>query len=293
MVNTIKNKGNPSGEFEAFVEKLERTPSPSSIKGYQTQYNKIYGGIGKNISEATVEELTAFIDTIESKNTKKNLLNIMVMVKKQSNKAEADILYDLREALRDDIMVKVQEKNEVLEKTLPSYEDMLTYISGLTGKAFIVNYLFLNYYVRNKDVDVQITTDKNTDTTKGNWLVVTGVNSVEYIRNDYKTVKAHGSQTHHIKNKKFYQTVKTFMGDDTVKRLFDGKQISKEVKDLTYKELTETQFLKVLVYHFTEQLDVHTLLQIEKLRGTNMNLLLRNYNIRFQVPTFTEETEDD
>lgn len=293
MVNTVKNKGNPSGEFEAFVEKLERQPSPSSIKVYQTQYNKIYNGIGKNIRDASVEELTGFVEGIESKNTRKNLLNVMVMVLKQTDPEKAKILYDMREALRDDITTVVQEKNEVLEKTLPSYDDMLKYVSGLTGKAFVVNFLLINFFVRNLDMDLQITTDKNTDTTKGNWLVITGINSIEYIRNEYKTARAHGAQKHHIKNKKFYQQIKTIMGDDTVKRLFDGKQVSKEIKNLTYKGLTETQILKVIVYHFTEQLDVHKLSEIERSRGTNMNLLLKNYNIRFQVPTATDDTEDD
>jgi hypothetical protein len=106
--------------------------------------------------------------------------------------------------------------------------------------------------------------------------------SVDYIRNRYKTIGTHGAQLHTIRDKKFVSIVKDILSDRSEAKMFDIKQADKALRKYTYKGLSESEYFKILVCHLYETRQVSKLYKMGETRGTNIDVILRNYNLNYQ-----------
>ena len=138
-------------------------------------------------------------------------------------------------------------------------------------KAYIINYLLLNYFVRNKDINLTITLDVPNDTKK-NYLYLYKNNSIQYIRNDYATIETYGIQKHKIKDNKLYiSCVKLLKNEREINLLKANKgryvsNIGDEIRNQTYEKLGESNYFKILC----NGADEAQLTEMCKIRGLNV-----------------------
>ena len=287
-------------EFKDFSDNMEREATESTLKLYKSQYGTIRSNFDKPIKKVPNKDLIDWVMTAKTKggkemsiNSKKNLLNIMVMAKKQVSYKDYKELYDAREKLRGDVDSDMKTKHEKMSMSdVPDYHELVKYLATQSNAAYIINYLLLYYCVRNRDLDLTISEYQGEIPDTGNHLLIDG-DKVIYARNDYKTVKTHGQLVFKIAAKLFVKTVKKlYEGGETT--ILKTKALDKEIRTYTYKNLSETEICKVVIYHFLMGNHYSNVFEISKRRGTSVETLLMNYNFKYQdIPaSVLKETQE-
>jgi len=143
---------------------------------------------------------------------------------------------------------------------------------------YIINYILLNYNTRIMDLDVKLVNKKPKDT-EHNYFY-RRKNDIQYIRNIYKTSKTYGQKIHIIKNKSF---LKCF--DEMIKNqdelLYDFKQDPKQLQRYMKKKIlfgyNQSDIAKIIL---SDKNNLSQAIKIGKNRGTDLNTLNQNYNIK-------------
>lgn len=275
-------------EFDDFIVNLDRPVTPGTAKAYRSQYLTIRANFDKPLFEVSNSEFLEYLNKATTKagkpltvNTQKNLMNIMVMVKKQIDEDQYKELYELREKLREDVSTELKAKHENLDTdNMVKYDELVQYLKLQTHASYVINYILLHYCTRNRDLNVTIDELKDEIPNEGNWLLI-AADKVIFVRNDYKTFGAYGQLVFDITQKLFAKYVKQlYKRGDT--RLLKSKTFDKEIKGYTLKGLSETQICKIAVYHFLTNNRYSEVLEVSKRRGTSLEALLQNYNLHFK-----------
>ena len=275
-------------EFDEFVMNLDRQVTPGTMKSYRSQYLIIRANFDKSLKEVSNSEFINYLGNATTKggkqmstNTKKNLMNLMVMVKKQVNEEEYRELYELREKLRKDVNVELKEKHENLDiDNIVKYDELVQFLKLQTNTSYIINYILLHYCTRNRDLNLTIAERKDEIPDTGNWLLIDD-DKVIFVRNDYKTFGTYGQLIFDIQQKLFIKHVKTlFKKGDT--KLLKSKTFDKEIRGYTMKGLSETEICKIVIHHFLTSNRYSEVLEISKRRGTSLDALLQNYNFHYK-----------
>ena len=206
-------------EFDFFVKEIA-DKSVNTIKNYKTAYKKLMsiigGGEGASISKAEEKKIVKKIREKEkNRNTQQSLINIAIMVKRQQKRDDIEALIEAREENKKMIIKMVQAKNVALQSSLPSYEKIQEYTDMLydTGRwtDFVINYLLINYQVRNQDLVFDIVRFKrDTQDTDRNFMWVSN-KKVVYTRNQYKTADTYGKKTITITDSKLVVAMKRIL----------------------------------------------------------------------------------
>lgn len=261
----------------------------NTVRTYVSNYNRLRKSFDKDIVDVSNMDLIEHISKQESSNTKNGFVTVAIQVKRMNNKDITD-LTDYRETLKVSILTEIKKKNSALLEILPEYSDLVEYTERLfdTGDyvGFVINYLLLNYNVRNLDLDFKITTKLNDSTDEQTNYMVIMPSKVLYIRNRYKTKETYGSKTHKITDEKFtfaikkiYQTIKKSDSEEYINPIIPNVgTIGYRIQSLTYKSLGEGAYVKIAINHFRD--DVDTLQRISDNRGTSLATLLVDYNIQ-------------
>jgi hypothetical protein len=246
---------------------------------YVSKYKKAQSfGINHVMSDGTIINK---LDTIDDKpNNILAYLNVMLSIKKYLG-MDVIQLKSKRSSLLETYNKELSYTNKNNLKTdLPTISDLVKYTEELYNdqkwKYYIINYLLLMVSCRNKDLDCIVTKIAPTDNKK-NYLYLTS-NTVEFIRNDYKTAYKYGTKTHVCDNKGFVYAVKQFLGNNEQRRLLtdhNTTNISKYVSIATYQGIGSGRYNKIAV----READLNRLIQIGNNRGTSTNVLLDNYFI--------------
>jgi hypothetical protein len=255
--------------------------SANTIKAYITQYNKLYKLLSKDIADTSQKKLMDTIKEIDNANSRQALLNIGILIR--TNK-ELDIkdLIKYRDSLKVDIKSAQRENNQVLQETLPTYDELEEYTESLKGKNdlyFILNYLLMNYNVRNEDLHFKlITRKKEAKDTNFNYIWLSP-RKVEYIRNVYKTANhkgdIYGQKLYIIPDKPFMSAVRRLIKDNWESPSME--QMPFIIKKATLMGIGEGKYNKIIVNHFRN--DINMLKQISERRGTSITTLLDSYDI--------------
>ena len=94
--------------------------------------------------------------------------------------------------------------------------------------AFLVNYLLINFGVRNQDIDLIITIDKEDVRPNDNYLLVQK-STIKYIRYNYKTSETYGAKQNVIRSAKVMRACMELLGDEPNPLLLarnNGKRIA-------------------------------------------------------------------
>ena len=274
-------------EFDNFVINLDRPLGAGTLKAYKSQFLVIRYNFDIPLFEISNKQFLDYLESATTKggkvlslNTKKNLLNIMVMVKKQVNEKDYKELYDLREKLRGDVNTAIKDKHENLDiDNMVKYDELVKFLNIQSNISYIINYLLLYYCIRNRDLDLTISEYENEIPDSGNHLLI-DKDKIIFVRNDYKTVSTHGQLKFDINGKTFVKFVKQMhkRGDT---KLLKTKALDKEIRGYTMQGLSETEICKIVVHNFLMNNKYSEVFEISKRRGTSIDTLLQNYNFKY------------
>lgn len=261
--------------------------SVNTQKSYKTQYNKLYKLLGKDVSEASEKKLIEVVLEQPNNNQRQALINIGILIRRLPiNKLSTTKLEALREKLKGNLKEDVKEKNAVLKDTLPSYSELVEYTDYLWDKMewkdYIINYLLINYQVRNQDLVFEIVDKKKlTKDTDKNYMWITP-KKVVYTRNVYKTAFKYGKKTDTITDPKFILAMKRVYAcskrdEECGVFIPTLSQVGYYIRKATYKQLGETAYVKIIINHFRK--DLTKLKEISENRGTSLTTLGENYDI--------------
>ena len=271
-------------EYDKFMKSVE-DKSTATQKQYRIQYNKLYKLLDKPVNETSENKILEIVKEQSNVNNQQALLNIGLVVRKLYG-LSVKKLEDFREKNKKTITADIKKKNVELKETLPSYDDLIQYTEILWESSewtdYIINYLLINYQVRNEDLDFTIIKRKKdaNDTTKNYIWLQSG--KVTYIRNRYKTDKTYKKKVNVITNKQFITAIRRVLGcqDSELKcGIFipNKNAIAYYIIKATYKQLGEGKYVKIIINHFRKNLD--KLKEISENRGTSLNEILKSYDI--------------
>jgi hypothetical protein len=263
-------------ELELFKESLS-DKSVNTQKAYITQYKKLYALLGKDIGETSQKKLMDTVKEIDNANSRQALLNIGILIRTAKSLDIKDLL-KYRDSLKVDIKTAQKQNNVTLSETLPTYEELEEYTESLKGKNdinFIINYLLMNYNVRNEDLHFKLITRKKEAKDKSFNYLWLSPRKVEYIRNVYKTADNYGQKLYIIDDKAFMSAVRRLIKDNWEAPAME--QMPYIIKKATLMGVGEGNYNKIIVNKFRDNID--KLKQISERRGTSITTLLDSYDI--------------
>jgi len=271
-------------ELESFVSSVEGK-SANTIKTYKSQYNKLHKLVGKPIGETSEVKLLTTIETIDNTNGRQALINIAIQVRRLL-KLSVTKLEAKREANKQKLIENIKDTNLKLQNSLPSYDTIVGYMESLYDMGnwtdYIINYLLINYQVRNLDLLFDIVKRKKDakDNTKNYiWLAP---KKVLYIRNVYKTADTYGKKTITITDPKFMTAMRRVFACQKYNEncgifIPNPDQLGYYILNSTYKKIGEGNYFKIVVAHFRDNLD--KIKEISENRGSSISVILNSYDI--------------
>lgn len=286
----VDDEGKPYTDIEAIDAK--GNISSATRKNYETNLKNIQKyNENRQIVNTNDDHLIKVVSAMSRGNngTALKLINIIVIVKKHFDMEITTILTE-RDKLFKEQPEHIEKLLEKKNTELPELSVLIDYTKKLFDdenyQSYIINYLLIKYGVRNKDLNLFITDNKklvknNNDI---NYLYIKS-NSIDYIRNDYKTMTIYGKKTYNITDKKFLKAV-TSIDNDTWLLKKDGAQITNDanlteyVKQNTYNRLTESDYFKINIKHAlkSDAPKAH-IIKLSESRGTNPNNIFNYYTI--------------
>ena len=274
------------------------------------------------ITELSEIEIIDFLKNSEMKpETKNSWLNVILMVRRYKKVSVDKLLFyrGYREyqddgtykmiggELNQDIQVHKMESKEKVSKELPTMKDLNDHLTSLYKskkyRDYIINYLLVNYGVRNKDLDIVITKDKkvisntqkNKDNYQKNYLYVVK-SYVWFICNEYKTASTFGRKKIKIRNTSFQRSVNGFIGTGEKKLLVNtiagttiknDAGIAKVVQEKTFNKIGEGKIFKVIIKDILNEPNAkvreNRLRSISETRGTSIGTILQSYAVDVPV----------
>jgi hypothetical protein len=221
-------------------------------------------------------------DLIENPNSISLYLNLIILLRRD-NKEETDQLIKFRNILRDKIISLRKEKLGDLKINLPKKEELLEKLNNMNGISYIVNYLFLTFGLRNKDINLKVV--KKAPDNKDNYLIVSN-SKAEMIINDYKTDETFGQKKLVVKDKKFIKEIKA-LGLKENQYLISKKNgdklktssFNERIKNISIDRLGETTIFKVLIANLLENKNFKEIEKLVESRGTSLATIMKSYNI--------------
>lgn len=276
-------------ELEQFIN-FNKDKSPKTKGTYERMYRKLSiilnGDVG-NLSEDKIIELVN--NEVDNINTIQSLLNIAVLIKKMKNMKFEKIQAERKKNINK-VELHTKNQNDKKKQIYPSLQELKDYTEYLFNNSkwtdYIINYLLLNNYVRNKDLDFIITLRKKDTTNKEKnyiWLD-NRYKKALYIRRDYKTADTYGEKQSVIKDDKFITALRRIVAHQKHKEN-DGVFIPNEnalgyyIQKATFQELGEGNYLKIIINHHLKNENPHILKEISKERGTDIQTLISNYSV--------------
>ena len=270
--------------------------SPNTLNNYTSYYNRLLSMLG---TDTVIENSNkVLIDTLNSSgilpNSIKTFITVIIRIKRTAGVSVDDLISYRNGKLTKEINQYDIEKKIELNETLPSYDKIKSYINNLLNennfRDYIINYLLINYGVRNLDCDVLITTDKSVtlkrNTLKENYLYLTP-RYIIYQRNRYKTADVYGRKSYKIVNLLFRNSVSILLANRKECRLlfdcdgdtYNDKQVGNKVLNATYNNIGEGNVFKLLIKHYQQEHNIDMVRFLSSSRGTDLNTVYKYYNI--------------
>ena len=263
---------------------------------YNSNYKKLREMLGDvDIASVSQQKVIELAKTLNNRNSQQSLINIAYLIRKNEGMAINE-LETFRKKNQSVIKDKVYESNTNLMDSLPSYNTIVDFTNDLLKDEkyvhYVINYLLINCQVRNADLifDFVLFKRDTKDTSKNYLWYSSKSKTVHYIRNVYKTAKivkpdgtttGYGQKVIKITDPKFIKVMKIFVNYQKKEQkpvvFFPNSDAGYYVRKMTYNNLGETAYFKIVVNHFRN--DPNMLKQISYNRGTDINTILESYDI--------------
>ena len=264
----------------AFIDSVKNKISPQTQKTYLQISNTL--PISILTTQSTI--IKKLNELYNNPNTKALYLNMIILVRRH-NEEETDKLIKFRNSLRDDIIKIRKDKMSETKKDLPSYDELLGKLNEMSGVNYIINYLFVKYGLRNKDVNLKFVSKLPKDKEDENYLVY-NKNKVVLDINDYKTDKTFGNKSIIINDKRFIQELKDLKLDDgeyLIKKKNGDKlkmsSFNERILNMSIDKMGEAKIFKVLIAHLLDKKDFKKIEELVASRGTSISTIMKSYNI--------------
>lgn len=277
-------------EFDDFQATNEQKSEATRLS-YRRQYVKLYKLAGVNIADVSQKKILELIyENATNPNQISSLTNIALLVRRMNNLPIDELVRD-RE--KNKLVIEEHVKKANSQNKLPSLKELQDYTEYLYDEEkwgdYILNYLLLELQVRNKDLNFKIVTKKKEiidDTINYIWLNYRH-KKVVYVRNDYKTNETYGKKTNVLTEPKLLHALNKVLlcqkhDEDKGKLIKNEDHIGYYVKQATYKNIGEGQYLKVIINDARERSDTQMLTTISENRGTSVQELLKSYDVSKQ-----------
>tara|TARA_R110002167_G_scaffold213246_1_gene417904 strand:- start:717 stop:1568 length:852 start_codon:yes stop_codon:yes gene_type:complete len=272
-------------EYKLFIDSMA-SKSANTQRSYKTQYKKLSGlMVTDGVHQNSEKTLIGLANDQSNANSQQALLNIGILIRKLYE-LPVDKMLKFRDRNKVKLQENVKESNKYLSN-LPTLKDLEEFTDHLYDNKeyldYAINFLLLEYNVRNADLALEIVTKKRdaNDKTK-NYLWITP-KKVTFIRNNYKTSDTYGTKTHIITDKKFMFAIKYLLKcqskKDTNKMCFfpSVEQAGYVVKKASYQQLGSGTYFKIAVD--THRNDLQKIRQMGLNRGTATDTIADNYDI--------------
>jgi hypothetical protein len=276
---------------ETFANKSQITKNV-----YNSNYKKLRDLLDDDIINVSQKKVIETLETIDNRNSQQSLLNIAFLIRKYQGMAINE-LETFRKKNQTFLKDKIYETNSALVDKLPSYDELVDFVNGLLKDKkyiqYVINYLLLHCQVRNADLNFDfVLLKRDTKDESKNYLWYNSKSkTVHYIRNVYKTAKivkpngeltGYGQKIIKITDPAFIKVMKILVNYEKKENkpviFFPNLEtIAYYVKKMTYKNLGETMYFKIVVNKFRS--DPNMLKQISNNRGTDINTILESYDI--------------
>lgn len=275
-------------EFDRLKELISDL-SKNTIKSYTSLYSSLFILLGKEINNAKESEIIEDVEILSNKNpsTKWAFINIPIMIFKLYGKNSKKLI-EYREKVFIEKKEFLQNKNKEMAIEFPPLDELKIYLDELYDaekwEQYVLNYLLINYGVRNKDVDVFITSNSAIPDEDKNLLIVRGF-SVDWVRNIYKTAKTYGQKVIKIKDEKFLYAVNqlpdnSWLLNNKGNHITDAA-IGKHIVRRTYMGLSEADIFKILVKDITTRGKqvLANLNELSNYRGSSLVTIKESYDL--------------
>ena len=270
--------------FDNYI--LHTNLSENTKKTYSMNYINYlqqFENANKIIPKESIDMIVEYIATLEkSNNTKMMILSILINLMNFNG-------YNTREIKKiQNAMFDTKKKQTIIrknekEKVLPSLKVIETYNKSLLKqkiyRSYIINYLLLNYNVRNQDLDCTIVFKKKDMNDTDNFLLVRATDVI-YVRNKYKTFSNYGKKVFKIRSRPFTRGCQRFVEGGETRLLSTNSNLTQEISKYTYNSLSESDYLKIVIDSIDFNKDFRKLDIISERRGTSLSVLLSEYSIK-------------
>ena len=253
------------------------------------QTKKTYTNISKNLDFNILTKQALIVkklkDADRNPNTTAIYLNIVILVRRHRNEG-TDKLIKYRNSLRDEIIKLRKENLKKVKDDLPTYQELEESLDKMSGLSYVINYLFLKYGVRNKDLNLLHVTKLPDKQDENENYLMHNKRRTSLIINDYKTDGNYGTKKIEISDKRFNKELKDMKLQDgsylMPKKNGDKMKLStfnEKIKSLSLKNLGEAKIFKVVIAHLIDKRDYNKIEALSATRGTSLSTVLKSYNV--------------
>jgi hypothetical protein len=272
--------------------------SEHTIKAYKNAHKRLTNYLDMPLDEAREDEIIDAVNILsDNPNTQNSLVAVALVFRKLFDKPSPLILKKKNELTKEITELRIK-RNADKKETLPSINEIHERIKELYTEGdlsgFIALWLMVTFNTRNADINLQIV--KSLHETKAdkkdNYLVIRK-DTILFIRNNYKTRRAHGVLRITITDTLFNKAVKTYVrqykekyGKDKPVYLlhkdtkrFISSSIGNYIKSKTPGKITEVDINKIQVSNIKDTGDYDQLKLMSLNRGTSVENLIQFYNL--------------
>jgi hypothetical protein len=273
--------------MEEYMKKEEY--SPATIYGYKNGLKKFLVLFKpKDLLKSQESILTNLDKFNDNNNTKILVLKSIMIYRKASSTKKKPLLNDILSKeinnINKNIMTGLEEKKKDDNEELPSLKEIEEktekYYDDKKYREYVIMRLMTSCVCRNMDLNAEIVNEDEKQDENKNYVVIhkknkkSKENHISFIRNNYKTKKSFGSQTHVYFDDKLFDAVSKLEGKYLIPEIHH-KNIARYIKKVSFG-LGEGKIAKIILKNKNTLGEASS---ISKSRGTSLFNLQQHYNI--------------
>ena len=268
-------------ELEASFQNKEI--SENTKRNYKYAYNKLMNITNNElISNLKDSHIVRLMKTTDLPPMSKNgMLSVAINILKAYNKPISAL-----EKYRETIIAehyKNKKNDTTIADKLVSIKQLKDYTKKLYKEGnyidFIINYIMINYGVRNMDLDLIVVKDKSHVNETDNFIYTT-TKYVIVIINKYKTASTYGMKKFMIYNNDMIRAVNNLLGDKNEIKLINAVDINAFIQSRTLNNLGEGMVFKSIIAEHAKNNNIDKIQQLSKTRSTEVNTIFKDYHIK-------------
>jgi len=270
--------------FETYISNTKI--SDNTKKTYTMNYDnylKQFENANKIIPKNMIDMIIEYIGTLDkSNNTKMMLIAILINLMNFSGYSTVDIKKiqtAMFETKKKQTIIRKNTKEQVLPSLKVIQKYMKNQLKNEDYRSYIINYILINYHVRNMDLDCTIVFKAKDVNDTDNFLLVRATDVV-YVRNKYKTVNNYGKKTYKIRSRPFTRACQRYVEAGDTRLLATNSNLTYEISKYTYEGLSESDYLKIIIDSIDFNTNFRKLDIISERRGTSTAVLISEYSIK-------------